>query len=470
MKSLSLFYLIIIFNSFLSCQTNQPPTFTENQEVDALFKEWNFEQSPGCALAVIKDGEIIYKKGYGTADLEHDVPITPATVFYIGSVSKQFVTMSILLLVEEGKINLDDAVQTYLPDFPTYEKEVTIRNLIHHTSGIRDYLTLWSLAGNNYLDHIDETAVYRMITRQKELNFLPGEQYLYSNSCYFMLSMIIEKASGKSLKEYAQNNIFEPLGMQNSHFHDDYFHIIRDRAFSYFYDENRFNNLIMRFDLVGSGGLYTSVEDLYLWDQNFYQNELGNGTQELIENMHQEGILNNGESAGYAFALVNGEYRGLKTVSHGGALAGYRAQLMRFPDQNFSVVILSNLASFRPTYMAQKVAELFLEDDMGPKEEDSSSENQDDEEAESYHLCSLEEYQGKFYSDELDVNYLLSIIDGKLSASAGNNNTWALEPIDKDKFSAWFTLNFERDASGSISGFSVNAGRVQNLKFVKLKE
>lgn len=470
MKSLSLFYLIIIFNSFLSCQTNQPPTFTENQEVDALFKEWNFEQSPGCALAVIKDGEIIYKKGYGTADLEHDVPITPATVFYIGSVSKQFVTMSILLLVEEGKINLDDAVQTYLPDFPTYEKEVTIRNLIHHTSGIRDYLTLWSLAGNNYLDHIDETAVYRMITRQKELNFLPGEQYLYSNSCYFMLSMIIEKASGKSLKEYAQNNIFEPLGMQNSHFHDDYFHIIRDRAFSYFYDENRFNNLIMRFDLVGSGGLYTSVDDLYLWDQNFYQNELGNGTQELIENMHQEGILNNGESAGYAFALVNGEYRGLKTVSHGGALAGYRAQLMRFPDQNFSVVILSNLASFRPTYMAQKVAELFLEDDMGPKEEDSSSENQDDEEAESYDLGSLEEYQGKFYSDELDVNYLLSIIDGKLSASAGNNNTWALEPIDKDKFSAWFTLNFERDASGSISGFSVNAGRVQNLKFVKLKE
>lgn len=470
MKSLSLFYLIIIFNSFLSCQTNQPPTFTENQEVDALFKEWNFEQSPGCALAVIKDGEIIYKKGYGTADLEHDVPITPATVFYIGSVSKQFVTMSILLLVEEGKINLDDAVQTYLPDFPTYEKEVTIRNLIHHTSGIRDYLTLWSLAGNNYLDHIDETAVYRMITRQKELNFLPGEQYLYSNSCYFMLSMIIEKASGKSLKEYAQNNIFEPLGMQNSHFHDDYFHIIRDRAFSYFYDENRFNNLIMRFDLVGSGGLYTSVDDLYLWDQNFYQNELGNGTQELIENMHQEGILNNGESAGYAFALVNGEYRGLKTVSHGGALAGYRAQLMRFPDQNFSVVILSNLASFRPTYMAQKVAELFLEDDMGPKEEDSSSENQDDEEAESYDLGSLEEYQGKFYSDELDVNYLLSIIDGKLSASAGNNNTWALEPIDKDKFSAWFTLNFERDASGSISGFSVDAGRVKNLKFVKLKE
>lgn len=470
MKSLSLFYLIIIFNSFLSCQTNQPPTFTENQEVDALFKEWNFEQSPGCALAVIKDGEIIYKKGYGTADLEHDVPISPATVFYIGSVSKQFVTMSILLLVAEGKINLDDAVQTYLPDFPTYEKEVTIRNLIHHTSGIRDYLTLWSLAGNNYLDHIDETAVYRMITRQKELNFLPGEQYLYSNSCYFMLSMIIEKASGKSLKEYAQNNIFKPLGMQNSHFHDDYFHIIRDRAFSYFYDENRFNNLIMRFDLVGSGGLYTSVEDLYLWDQNFYQNELGNSTQKLIENMHQEGILNNGESAGYAFALVNGEYRGLKTVSHGGALAGYRAQLMRFPDQNFSVVILSNLASFRPTYMAQNVAEVFLEDDMEPKEEDSSSENQDDEEAESYHPGSLEEYQGKFYSDELDVNYLLSIIDGKLSASAGNNNTWALEPRENDKFSAWFTLNFERDASGSISGFSVDAGRVQNLKFVKLKE
>ncbi|MEA3436536.1 MAG: serine hydrolase domain-containing protein, partial [Thermodesulfobacteriota bacterium] len=271
------------------------------------------------------------------ADLEHNIHISPSTIFYIGSVSKQFVTMCILLLEEQEKLNLDDEIQEYLPDFPQYGTPLTIRHFIHHTSGVRDFLTLWTLSGNDYLDHIDEDAVYRLIKRQKALNFTPGDKYLYSNSCYFMLAMIVEKVSGQSLKEFARENIFEKLGMLNSHFHDDYLHIIKNRAFSYEPIEDGFNNLIMRFDLVGSGGLYTNIEDLYLWDQNFYKNELGKGGPEAIERMHEEGILNNGESAGYAFALRNGTYRGLRTVSHGGSLAGYRAQLMRFPEQHFSV-------------------------------------------------------------------------------------------------------------------------------------
>ena len=240
-----------------------------NSVVDALFEPWDTENSPGCALGVVKDGRLIYAKGYGMADLEHDINITPSTVFYIGSVSKQFVTMCILLLEEQEKLNLDDEIQEYLPDFPQYDTPLTIRHFIHHTSGVRDFLTLWTLAGNDYLDHIDEDAVYRLIKRQKALNFTPGDKYLYSNSCYFMLAMIVEKVSGQSLKEFARENIFERLGMQNSHFHDDFLHIIKNRAFSYEPAEDGFNNLIMRFDLVGSGGLYTNIEDLYLWDQNF---------------------------------------------------------------------------------------------------------------------------------------------------------------------------------------------------------
>ena len=161
------------------------------------------------------------------------VPITPSSVFYIASVSKQFVTMSILLLEEQGKLSLDDEIQKHLPDFPKYKDPLTIRHFIHHTSGVRDNLTLWNLAGKDVYDHIDRDAMYEMIKRQKELNFKPGEKYLYSNSCYFMLALIVEKVSGLPIKEFAAKNMFEPLGMKNTHFHDDQYHIVKNRVFSY---------------------------------------------------------------------------------------------------------------------------------------------------------------------------------------------------------------------------------------------
>ena len=186
------------------------------------------------------------------ADLEHGVPITPQTVFYIGSVSKQFVTFSILLLEEAEKLSLDDDIRRYVPEVPQYEDTITIRHLIHHTSGIRDYLELWNLAGRDYLDYIPQQAVMDMIVRQKALNFPPGEKQLYSNSCYYLLSVIVERVSGRSQKEFAANTIFNRLGMYNTHFHDNLYHIIPNRAFGYQSNqEGGFDNLIMRFDLVG---------------------------------------------------------------------------------------------------------------------------------------------------------------------------------------------------------------------------
>ena len=217
------------------CPSEDRPASSQAR-IDTLFSRWDKPGSPGCALAVIRDGKIIYSQGYGLADLEHDIPITPKTVFYIGSTSKQFVAMSILLLEEQGKLSLDDNVRRWLPDFPEYDRPITIRHLIHHTSGIRDYLTLWSLAGHDYLDYIPEKAVYDLICRQKELNFSPGTQFLYSNSCYFLLAEIIKKVSGQSLREFADRFIFQPLGMIHSHFHDDVTQIIKNRAFGY--DEN----------------------------------------------------------------------------------------------------------------------------------------------------------------------------------------------------------------------------------------
>ena len=460
---------ITLFLSFGIFSILNAQTIPINSKVDALFKHWDSPNSPGCALGVVKNGQLVYAKGYGIADLEHDIPITSTTVFYIASVSKQFITMSILLLEEQGKLALDDEIQKYLPDFPKYEAPLTIRNFIHHTSGVRDYLTLWELAGNDYMDHIDEDAVYRMIKRQKTLNFTPGEKYLYSNSCYFMLAMIVEKASGQSMKEFAQENIFKPLNMKNSHFHDDHLHLVKNRAFSYKRNGKGFDNLIMRFDLVGSGGLYSNINDLYLWDQNFYGNKLGKGRPELLSTMHEDGVLNNGESAGYAFALRNGNYRGLRTVSHGGSLAGYRTQLMRFPEQNFSVIILSNLASFRSQTMAHKVADIYLDDMMEPMEKKTTFvESKPSESNIATSVTNLDQYEGTYYSEELEVNYLINNKNNALFYRVKNRKPVELKPTKTDTFAKDIELVFKRDQKNKISGFTINAGRVQNLAFIKL--
>ncbi len=354
-----LIILLLLLPSFIVAQDNA------STRVDELFSEWSNTNSPGCALAVIKDGQIIHKRGYGMADLEHDVPIRPSSVFYIGSVSKQFVAACMLLLDEQGKIDLDADVRTYIPEFPDYGYKITIRNLIHHTSGIRDNLTLWELVGRSHLEEIPEEEIFDMICRQKELNFEPGTQYMYSNSCYFLMSIIVERASGLSLREYADQHIFQPLGMRNSIFGDNNRRIIRNRAFAYGKNsDGSFNSMLMRFDLVGSGGLYSTVEDLFLWDQNLYNNKLGSRGQAFVEDMLTNGKYNDGSTVDYAFALVNGKYKGLKTISHSGALGGYRAYFIQFPEQKFSVIILSNFENFQPQNLAQKVADIYLADQL----------------------------------------------------------------------------------------------------------
>jgi len=331
-------------------------------QVDQIFARWGKPNSPGCALAVIQNGRLIYKQGYGIASLEHSIPITPGSVFYIGSCSKQFVAMCIALLSTEGKLSLDDDIRRYIPEMPDYGTPITISHLIHHTSGLRDYLALLGIAGIDFGTY-HEDDVLELITRQKELNFEPGEEYLYSNSGYFLLAVIVERASRKSLREYAEEHIFRPLGMRNSRFHDDYAELIQNRAFGYFPGvKGTYRNFISTFDCVGSGGLFSSVEDLFLWDQNFYHH--GVGGKKAIELMHTKGKLNNGHELDYAFALRISSYKGLKTVEHSGALGGYRSYMVRFPQQSFSVICLANLSSINPTGLSRQVAEIYLADDF----------------------------------------------------------------------------------------------------------
>jgi CubicO group peptidase (beta-lactamase class C family) len=450
------------------------------EKVDKLFVSWDKPDSPGCALGIIRDGKLIYARGYGMANLEYNIPITSKSVFRIGSTSKQFVAMCIALLEEEGKLSLDDSLRKFLPEMPEYAEGITIRHLIHHTSGIRDYLTLAEIAGLRDDDYFTDAEAVDLLARQKELNFLPGEQHLYSNSGYFLLSQIVKKAHGMSLREYAEEKIFQPLGMRHTHFHDDHTEIVKNRASGYAPKKGGGYVISMTtLPMTGDGGVFTSVEDLFLWDQNFYDNKLGNSGQALIEKIQTPGFLNNGEQLDYAFGLDIGEYKRLPIVSHGGSFVGFRADMIRFPEQKFSVICLANLSRFNPSVMARRVADIYLRDLYKEKSEDKKKPapkkscvekpSKDDFKPTPEEL---KEYVGKYYSEELDAAYFLRLKKGELFLRHENPHKSypraALKSTANDNFRVErFKLNFIRNETKNIIGFLVNAGRVQNILFEK---
>jgi len=333
-----------------------------SNQLDKLFSEWDRKDSPGCALGVISKGKFIYKRCYGMADLEHGVPLTPDSVFDVASTSKQFTAACIALLARRGKLSLDDKIQKHLPEIPVYKYPITIRHLIHHTSGLRDYLTLMALAGMPYTNEYPDKEIYDLIARQKGLNFRPGSEHTYCNTGYFLLSEIVKRVSGMTLRQYAHKNIFSRLGMKNSRFHDDFSEIVRNRACGYKKAKDGHKISLSIFDVVGDGGLYTTLNDLARWDRNYYNNRVGGLGQPFIRELTTPGKLNNGEELTYAFGLFIENYRGLKTVHHGGSWVGYRLEFIRFPEQQFSVICLANTEALDAISMARKVADLYLAD------------------------------------------------------------------------------------------------------------
>jgi CubicO group peptidase (beta-lactamase class C family) len=334
---------------------------------DRVFAEYDRPASPGCALAVYRDGRIVYARGYGAANLELDTPITPRTVFDIGSTSKQFTAMSVLLLAQDGKLSLDDEVRKHVPELPDYGRPITIRHLLHHTSGLRDYLELLALTGARTEDVTGPDDALAIIVRQRALNFEPGSEWLYSNTGFFLLSVIVERASGKSLAAFARERIFEPLGMRDTHFHDDHTMVVPRRATGYAPKEGGGVAIEMSdWEQTGDGAVFTTVEDLLRWDENFYSGRIGG--RQLLDEMQRTARLNGGKPLSYAAGLWVDHYRGLRTVSHGGSWAGYRAELLRFPDQHLSVACLCNLATADPSTLAQRVADAHLADRMAAAE------------------------------------------------------------------------------------------------------
>ncbi len=336
----------------------QPAEHNPAAGIDAVFAAFS-SRSPGCAVGVSKDGNPIFSKGYGMADLEHGVPITSKTMFYMASVSKQFTAMSVLMLAKENKLSLDDSVRKYVPELPRYADKITIYNLLTHTSGIRDYLTLGELSGLSDDNAYNETEVLQQLSRQAGLNFQSGTAMLYSNSGYVLLSIIVNRVTGKPLNEVSRTFIFNPLGMTASLFQHDHSGLVANKAFGYVLRSGAWHASNNMLDHVGDGGLYSSVDDMFHWMGNFDAPKVG---ADALGVMETPATLRNGKKTAYGMGLSLSAYRGLKVVEHNGAYAGYRTEDLWFPSERLSVIVLCNLGVVDPPQLARKISDFYLLD------------------------------------------------------------------------------------------------------------
>jgi len=408
-------------------------------KVDAIFARYDKLGSPGCALGVIKDSKLIYTRGYGMANLEHNIPNGPQIVYDIASVSKQFTAASILLLAAQGKLSLDDDVRKYLPELPIYQKPITIRQMLHHTSGLRDYLMLFLLAEGSLDDTTNEDDALRALVRQKALNFTPGDQWDYSNSGYFLLSLIIKRTSGKTLAEFAKEQIFNPLGMKSTMYLDNHKRFVPRRATGYAVAAGGgFQLETLNSDQTGDGAVQTSIEDLLRWDQNFYEPKVGG--RALLEQMQKVGVLNNGQKFPYGFGLYinvfsNRDEEPLR-VWHSGGVPGYRATLMRFPDQKFSVVCLCNLTSAKVEELAEQVARLYLADQFKTPPPLPTEVAANDPPPITLREEELKNKVGRYHNPITGRLRRITLREGKLWMDFGRPDSFELIPLALDHFRA----------------------------------
>jgi CubicO group peptidase (beta-lactamase class C family) len=435
----------------------EPVATTMSGRVDQLFAPWDVPGSPGAALAIARDGEIVYEQGYGLAQLEYEVPMTPTTVFHVASVSKQFTAFAVAMLADGGKLSLDDDIRTHLPEVPDFGDTITIRHLIHHTSGLRDQWVLLAMAGWRLDDVITRDQIMRLVRRQRELNFKPGAEYLYCNTGYTLLAEIVERVTGQSFAEWTAENIFQPLEMKNTHFHDDHQLVVPNRAYSYARRGDGYRKAVLSYANVGATSLFTTVRDLVKWEENLSNGKVGGPA--VIEAMHTRGILNDGDTLSYAFGLGIGEYRGLRTVGHSGGDAGFRSYVVRFPEEDFAVVVLSNLGDFSPSSMARRVADVYLADRLEDEEPEPTAEPEPERPAVEVDPVVYDDYAGDYQIGAEVVTILRD--DDRLWARAPGEPRIELVPESETRFfvpARDSYVSFERDEAGEVNRFIATQG------------
>lgn len=474
-------------------QAQDTTTLPVYQQVDQLFAELDGPETPGAALAVIRDGQVIYQRSYGMANLEYRIPVSGASRFQLASVSKQFTAFAIQLLAADGHLSLDDDIRLHLPELHDFGHTITIAHMIHHTSGLRELSTLRTVAGWRGGDVTLHADQLDFAVRLRELNFEPGNQYVYNNLGYALLGEIVERVSGQSLREFSDERIFRPLGMTGTHVADRGWEPIPNRASSYARSGDRWDERLLNTSHIGSSGVFTTLEDMVKWDRNFSHMRVGG--PEVVEAMLRPGLLNDGDDAGYASGLMLRTYRDQPVVQHTGSHAGYRSAFFRMPDQRFTVIILSNNARMNTSQLPRRIADIFLADVL-PAAESAEAELAGEESAEMVHddpavspvlaagdegaatfiasgtgtpgaNAPLEDYAGMFYSDEADAIVRIKLQDERLVLRhrKGSSN---LRHVEDDTFNGLgSTIRFVRDADGTVTGFFVTNQRAHDIRFMR---
>lgn len=470
--------VVVLFSAVGTTAFSQPIPDSTVKKIDHLFAQWNGAATPGYTIGVVRNDSLLYAKGYGMSNLEYDIPNTPETIFHMASISKQFTAYSIVLLARQGKLSLDDDIRKYLPWFPDLKEKITIRNLLHHTSGIRDQWQLLAIAGTRIDDVITQDHIIKVLSRQQALNFKPGAEYSYSNSGFTMLAEIVRSVTGQSLRKFTDSAIFRPLGMNHTHFHDDYTEIEKNRAYSYsMTDSAHFANSILSYSNAGATSLFTNVGDMSKWIMNFYNPVVGD--RKDIAQLTQTGLLNNGKKISYALGIVVDEHKGWRRYSHSGADAGYRTSIAVFPDLKMGFIVFSNFDDSRPGQKTDEIADLFIKDTISKRPGKSETPHTDPGKAITKDITAtltdqqLQGYTGIYYCPELDCKYGIVLKDHQLWLTNAKYNDIRLSLTADDQLTDdyWFMdhLKIGKDSKNKISGFEVNSGRIRHLLFKKIE-
>ncbi len=460
----------LLFILFITV-SNAQAQIDNQKQVDALFAKWDTDNTPGAAVAIVRDVAIVYKKGFGMANLEYDIPITPTSIFHIASLSKQFTVFSVLLLEKQGKLSLDDDIRKYIPEVPDFGKTITLRHLASHTSGLRDQWNLLAMAGWRLDDVITKEQILKLVSQQKELNFNPGDEFAYCNTGFTLLAEVVARVSEMSFAEFTKANIFEPQGMNNTLFYDDHEKIVKNRAYSYKYAPEGYKKSVLNYANVGATSLFTTVEDLCLWAMNFNDIKVGDST--IISKMNTLAVLNNGKTFGGALGQFVDTYKGLKEIQHSGADAGYRSYLTRFPDENFAVAVFSNSAEFNPGNIAHQVVDIYLKDKIKADDRPKIVEQENNDGSVAVEEKTLAKYVGQF---ELNPGLIITINekDNMLQAQATGQPVFNLKTLSNTKFTAEVvgaTIEFIPDADDSVKLLKLyQGGHIMEARRVNLSD
>ena len=425
--------LVIVFSQNTSLVAQLNGSKRQEKRIDKIFSAYDNSETPGVAVAIVKNGRIIFKKGYGIANLNSKSPVTSKTVFNIGSVSKQFTVFMTLLLEKDGKLSIDDDIRQYLPEMHKFDKAITLRHLITHTSGLKDVYLLSTMAGWRQDDVAKHEQKLRLVFRQKELGFTPGERFSYSNTGTMLLSEIIARVSGITFAEFARERVFKPLGMNSTFIMTDFEKIVENMSYSYYKPDGEYRLAINPSSIQGYSNIYSTVEDMSLWAMNFANPKIGDS--ELIKKMRTKTKLNSGEAIRFAMGQNFTPYKGLTHIEHTGSHRAYLAYLGRFPEQNISIVLLSNNEGLKPNLFGKsyEVADLFLS-----KYYDKSKENIPSKKApvKTIKLSGkqLDKFSGLYWNEEDKYSRKIYIKDGMLMYFRGENNESQLAPIGGNKF------------------------------------